>query len=579
MNISERLSETGYDALAKEDRIRLLLTLADCRNIPQKMKMINEQTISLADVFLQSDKVSGIFTDEERKRIGAIQALSKSYLEEDMRSSEAYSSPQKAADYFRLKHQDSEVEKLEVMFLDSKNHLIKSETIASGTVDRSIIYPREVMRKALDLNASSVIIGHNHPSGICAPSNDDIKLTQAIADCLSFFDMKVLDHLIVGKFDRYFSFTENNLSLRSNVQNMGLRENKEAYAIKKDDSSLLKKINDKLETLSKNLDSEETERQIREYLKFSTKFYTYSLCNQLLIYTEAMRRNYPVEQVAGFRTWAGLKGKSGENVHVKRGEKGFTILVPLALNVYQRKEDGAFRLDEKGEKIPLIGENGKPVKKMAFTTGTVFDVRQTNAIEVGAFKERPQYRDVSAVIDSRVLEKIATKIRSKGIEVLFSIELRPDVGGRYDHKTAEICINCSPLRTSAMQLSSLFHEYGHHVLHGKKLINNEIQYVSEHNQRGFIEGEAEAFSYALSSMFGIENKSELYLKKWGNSGKDIKEKMEAISSGIQFAVKHLELEQIVEDIRNTQDKRNVIDASKYIHPIPAQQQSAYSNVI
>ncbi|MFZ2654542.1 MAG: DNA repair protein RadC [Victivallales bacterium] len=579
MNISERLSETGYDALAQEDRIRLLLTLADCRNIPQKMKQINDQSISLADVFLQSDKVSGIFTDDERKRIGAIQALSKSFLEEDMRSSEAYSSPQKAVDYFRLKHQGSEVEKLEVMFLDSKNHLIKSETIASGTVDHSIIYPREVMKKALDLNASSVIIGHNHPSGNCSPSNDDIRLTQAIADCLSFFDIKVLDHLIVGKFDRYFSFTENNLNLRSNVQNMGLRERKEDYSIKKDDNSLLKKINEKLEILSKNLDSEDTEMQIREYLKFSTRFYTYSLCNQLLIYTEAMRRNYPVEQVAGFRTWAGLKGKNSEKVHVKRGEKGFTILVPLPLNVYQRKEDGSFRLDEKGDKVPLMDKDGKPVRRMAFTTGTVFDVRQTNAIEVGAFKEKPQYRDVSAVIDGKVLEKIAAKIRDKGVKVLFNVELRPDIGGRYDHKTAEICINCSSLRTPAMQLSSLFHEYGHHVLHGKKLLNNEIQYVSEHNQRGYIEGEAEAFSYALSSMFGIENKSEFYLKKWGNSGKDIKEKMESISSGIQFAVKHLELEQIVEDIRNTQDKRNVIDASRYIHPMPAQQQMSFSNVI
>jgi hypothetical protein len=253
--------------------------------------------------------------------------------------------------------------------------------------------------------------------------------------------------------------------------------------------------------------------------------------------------------------------------------------VPLSLNVYQRNEDGSFRLDEKSEKIPKIGENGKPVKRTVFSTGTVFDVRQTNAIEVGAFKERPQYRDVSAVIDEKVLEKIAAKIRDKGVNVLFSVELRPDIGGMYDHRTSEICINSNPIRTPAMQLSSLFHEYGHHVLHGKKLLDKEIQYVNEHNQRGYIEGEAEAFSYALSSMFGIENKSELYLKKWGNSGKDIKEKMETISSGIQFALKHLELEQIVEDIRNSQGKRNVIDASRYIRPVPSQQQPIYSNAI
>lgn len=579
MNISERLSETGYDALAQEDRIRLLLTLADCRNIPQKMKMIGEQSISLTDIFHQSDKVSAIFTDDESKRIGAIQALSKSFLEEGMRYTEAYSSPLKVADYLRLKLQGSEVEKLEIMFLNTKNHLIRSETVAVGTVDRSIAYPRQVARMALELNATSVIIGHNHPSGICAPSNDDIRLTQALANCLSFFDIRVLDHLIVGKFDRYFSFSENNLNLRGSVQNMALGERKEEYSIKKDDNSLLKSINEKLEALAKNLDSEDTERQIREYLKFSTKFHAYSFCNQVLIYTEAMRRYYPVEQVAGFRTWAGLKGKNGENVHVKRGEKGFTILVPISLNVYQRNEDGSFKLDEKGKKIPKIGEDGNPLKRTAFTTGTVFDVRQTNAVEVGAFKERPQYRDMSAVIDERILEKISAKIRDKGVNVLFSVELRPDIGGMYDHKTAEICINSNSFRTPAMQLSSLFHEYGHHVLHGKKLLDKEIQYVDEHNQRGHIEGEAEAFSYALSSMFGIENKSEFYLRKWGNTGKDIKEKMETISSGIQFAVKHLELEQMVEDVRNSQNRRNVIDASRYIRPLPLQQQTAYSNAI
>lgn len=579
MNISERLGETGYDALAHEDRIRLLLTLAGCRDIPRKMKCLAGKSATLADVFLQSDKVSDLFDEGEKKRIGAVRSLGRSFLEEDMRNSEAYSSPQKAADFLRLKLQDAAEERFEVMFLDTKNHLLGSETVSVGTVDSAVVYPRKVMKRALDLNASSVIIGHNHPSGICDPSNDDIRLTQSISDCLSFFDMKVLDHLIVGRVDKYFSFRENNLSLKGNVQGMGLREGAEDYSVKRDEGSLIRRINEKLELLAKNLDTEETERQIREYLKFSARFHSYSLCNQLLIYSEAMRRNLPVEQVAGFRSWSELRGKNGEKVHVGKGEKGFTILVPISVGVYQRNDDGSFRLDGNGEKIPKTGEDGKPLRRTVFTTGTVFDVRQTNAIEVGAYRERPQYRDMSAEIDKRTLARVADAIRSKGVAVVFNTGLRHDIGGCYDHRIAEICVNSNHLRTPAMQLSSLFHEYGHHVLHGKKLCGGEIRYVSEHNQRGFIEGEAEAFSYALSSMFGIENKSEFYLKKWGNSGKDVKERMESVSSGIRFAVEDLQLEKIAEEVGNARDRRNVIDASRYIRPPQAQHTAAYANTV
>jgi DNA repair protein RadC len=91
------------------------------------------------------------------------------------------------------------VEQFRLLFLDRKNVLIADEVQQQGTVDHTPLYPREVVKRALDLNASAVILVHNHPSGDPTPSKADIEMTRAVRDALRAVGIAVHDHLIVGR--------------------------------------------------------------------------------------------------------------------------------------------------------------------------------------------------------------------------------------------------------------------------------------------------------------------------------------------------------------------------------------------
>ncbi|MEW6040338.1 MAG: JAB domain-containing protein, partial [Elusimicrobiota bacterium] len=86
------------------------------------------------------------------------------------------------------------------------------ETIQKGTVNRSVIYPRKIVERALYNHASGVIIAHNHPGGNLKPSEDDCKVTKAIKDALRTVDIVLLDHIIIGG-NEYFSFKENDIQI------------------------------------------------------------------------------------------------------------------------------------------------------------------------------------------------------------------------------------------------------------------------------------------------------------------------------------------------------------------------------
>lgn len=111
----------------------------------------------------------------------------------------AVSSWSALVDYVRVALADAPREQFRALFLDRKNHLLRDEMIGQGTVDHAPVYPREVVRRALDLSASAIILVHNHPSGDPTPSGADIALTRKIASAAQLFDIKVHDHLIVGR--------------------------------------------------------------------------------------------------------------------------------------------------------------------------------------------------------------------------------------------------------------------------------------------------------------------------------------------------------------------------------------------
>mgnify|MGYP000050065359 CR=1 FL=1 len=97
----------------------------------------------------------------------------------------------------KLSWKDNEV--FAVLFLDSQHRLIKYKEMFYGTVDSAAVYPREIVKAALSLNAAAVILAHNHPSGITTPSRADIQITQRIKQALDIIDIRTLDHIIVGE--------------------------------------------------------------------------------------------------------------------------------------------------------------------------------------------------------------------------------------------------------------------------------------------------------------------------------------------------------------------------------------------
>lgn len=91
------------------------------------------------------------------------------------------------------------IEQFRILFLDKKNRLIADEVQQTGTVDHTPVYPREVIKRTLELSATALILVHNHPSGDPAPSSADVRMTKEIADIAKPLGITLHDHLIIGK--------------------------------------------------------------------------------------------------------------------------------------------------------------------------------------------------------------------------------------------------------------------------------------------------------------------------------------------------------------------------------------------
>ena len=120
-----------------------------------------------------------------------------------------FTSPQAAREFLTAKLAGRESECFAVLFLDNRNKLIEYREMFYGTIDASAVYPREVLKAALELNAASVLLAHNHPSGETEPSMADQRITARLKDALAMVEIRVLDHFIVGR--NVLSFAERGL--------------------------------------------------------------------------------------------------------------------------------------------------------------------------------------------------------------------------------------------------------------------------------------------------------------------------------------------------------------------------------
>jgi DNA repair protein RadC len=106
---------------------------------------------------------------------------------------------QRIVDYCRAAMAHETREQFRLLFLDRKNHLIAEEVQQRGTIDHTPVYPREVVRRALEVGAGALVLVHNHPSGDAQPSREDIDMTRAIADACRPLGITIHDHIIIGK--------------------------------------------------------------------------------------------------------------------------------------------------------------------------------------------------------------------------------------------------------------------------------------------------------------------------------------------------------------------------------------------
>lgn len=214
--LRERFQKAGAEGLHDYELLELLLTYA----IPRKdVKPIAKELIK------RFGSLSGVL-DADQKELEAMSGLGPisatlirlvkelcgAYLGERMKRKDILSSPQAVVDFARVKLSGLPHEAFMVIYLNTKNEVIEYEVVHEGTVDRAVIYPRRIIEAALSHHASGLILVHNHPSGHPDPSEEDKRLTRTIAEATRPLDIRVVDHIVVGK-DGYVSFVEDHLLL------------------------------------------------------------------------------------------------------------------------------------------------------------------------------------------------------------------------------------------------------------------------------------------------------------------------------------------------------------------------------
>ena len=143
-------------------------------------------------------------------QLQAVLEMARRALSEEMTEADLLHSPATVRDYLRLSLQSLPYEVFMGIFLNAQNRVIASDELFRGTVDQTSVFPREIVKRALAHNATSVIFAHNHPSGSAEPSPADRSLTRALTDALGVVDVRVLDHFIVAP-GKILSFAERGL--------------------------------------------------------------------------------------------------------------------------------------------------------------------------------------------------------------------------------------------------------------------------------------------------------------------------------------------------------------------------------
>ncbi|MGU7781736.1 RadC family protein [Burkholderia sp. PU8-34] len=206
----ERLLTRGPAALSDDELIALLLgTGVPGHNVFDNARALLAQfghsLRGLLDATPDDFRGRPGIGDARIALLSAVAELARRALAEKARERLLIDSPGAVEDFLRLKIGTRPYEVFVTLYLDARHCLIDIEESARGSLTRMAVYPREIVRRALSLNAAALIVAHNHPSGAVQPSAEDRRLTRVLRDALVLIDVRLLDHIVVGTSDT-FSF-------------------------------------------------------------------------------------------------------------------------------------------------------------------------------------------------------------------------------------------------------------------------------------------------------------------------------------------------------------------------------------
>jgi DNA repair protein RadC len=212
--LRKRYLQAGEDGFTDYDLLELLLTYAITRrDVKAPARELMTQFHDLVSVMgadiTELSQVPGL-GERSALLIILIRDLCNRYLESKTQNTDLLDSMDTLKDYARMKMAPCRNEEMMLVCLDTKNHVITNRIISRGTVDSTVVYPRDIAAEALRCQASGIILIHNHPSGVTEPSRSDRVFTKQIRDALRPLDIRLLDHLIVSRSDVY-SFLDHGL--------------------------------------------------------------------------------------------------------------------------------------------------------------------------------------------------------------------------------------------------------------------------------------------------------------------------------------------------------------------------------
>jgi DNA repair protein RadC len=210
--LKDKFQQRGIEAFTDAEVLELLLILGtprkDCK---EQSRALLQHFTSLPNVLEASgpeiQKVKGVGPNNAFA-IHFLHAVARRYLKHRLQEKQYLHSSRQVADYLIHSMRDLQHEVMTAIFLDSAHAIVDTQVVARGTVASNTIYPRELVKLALELNASAMVVAHNHPSGNIEPSIQDHQLTRTLYLACSFMNIRLLDHLIIGQADRIYSFAD-----------------------------------------------------------------------------------------------------------------------------------------------------------------------------------------------------------------------------------------------------------------------------------------------------------------------------------------------------------------------------------